>query len=91
MHSFNHLCYNDNVGHTYMFNTVTVPLVRNYDGECSEGRSSLSRRGVLPSGEWIVINLFVANCCHLANRVVHENPRFGNVNVNKVDIFTESY
>ena len=52
-----------------MFNTVTVPLVRNVDGERSEGRSSVSGRGVLSSGVWIVINLFMANCCHLANRL----------------------
>ena len=43
-------------------------LVRNVDGERSEGRSSVCVRRVLPSGEWIVINLFVANCCHLANK-----------------------
>ena len=69
MHSFNHLRYNDTVVHTYMFNTVTIPLVRNVDGKRSEGRSSVSGRGVLPSGEWMLINSFVANCCHLANRL----------------------
>ena len=54
-----------------MFNTVAVPLVRNVarGEECCEGRSSVSGQGVLPSGEWIVINLFMANCCHLANRL----------------------
>ena len=40
---------------------VTVPLVRNVDGERSEGQSSVSGGGVLTSGEWIVINLLVAN------------------------------
>ena len=36
--------YNDIVGHTYryMFNTVTVPLVWNVEGERSRGRSSVS-------------------------------------------------
>ena len=37
--------------------TVTVPLLRNVDVARSE----------LPYGEWIVINLFVVNSCHLAN------------------------
>ena len=67
MHSFNNLCYTDIVGH--MFNTVTVPLVRNVDVGRLEGRSSGNGRGVLPSVEWTVINLFGANRCHLANKL----------------------
>ena len=47
---------------TCIFNTVKVPLARNIEGERSEGRSSVSGRVVLPSGEWIVINVFVVNC-----------------------------
>ena len=41
-------------------------------------------------GEWIVINVFVANCCHLANRLytlIRGPSRLANVNVNKLDIF----
>ena len=55
MHSFDQLYYNDIVGHTYMSKTVTVPLVRNVDGERSEGQSSVSGRGVLSSGEWTLL------------------------------------
>ena len=55
MHSLNHVCCNLIDGHKYMFNTVTVPLVRNVDGERSQGRSSVSGRGLLPLGEWIVV------------------------------------
>ena len=44
---------------TRIHNTVTVPLVRNVDGERSEGCCHLA------NGSFY----FVANCCHLANRL----------------------
>ena len=68
--------------------------------ECGDSRLRVDSRPseCIQSGEhseWTVINLFVANCYHLGigckHRMIREPSHLAIVNVNKVDIFTESY